>query len=41
MSDIVYLFLLGIASYFGAMILGFHEVKEGYIGIYKKFGVLQ
>lgn len=30
-----------IAAYFGAMLLGFHEVKEGYVGIYKRLGVLQ
>lgn len=41
MSTIVYIILVGIAVYTGAMLLGFHEVKEGYVGIYKKFGVLQ
>jgi hypothetical protein len=41
MSTIVYIILIGIAAYTGAMLLGFHEVKEGYVGIYKKFGVLQ
>jgi regulator of protease activity HflC (stomatin/prohibitin superfamily) len=30
-----------ITAYFAAMLLGFHEVKEGYVGIYKRLGVLQ
>jgi len=30
-----------LVAYFGAMLLGFHEVKEGYVGIYKKLGILQ
>lgn len=33
--------LLGIVAYAFLMISGFHEVSEGYIGIYKRFGVLQ
>lgn len=41
MAALVYVVLLAVATYFGAMLLGFHEVKEGYVGIYKKFGVLQ
>jgi hypothetical protein len=41
MSAIVYIILLSVATYIAAMLLGFHEVKEGYVGIYKKFGVLQ
>jgi len=41
MSTVVYIILAVIVSYFGAMLLGFHEVKEGYVGIYKKFGILQ
>lgn len=35
----VVLIVLGL--YGVAMIAGFHEVKEGYVGIYKKLGVLQ
>lgn len=41
MSTVVYLVLVAIAVYTAAMLIGFHEVKEGYVGIYKKFGVLQ
>ena len=33
--------LLLVAAYGIAMLAGFHEVKEGYVGIYKKLGVLQ
>jgi hypothetical protein len=41
MTGAIAIVLLLIGSYFAAMLLGFHEVKEGYVGIYKKFGVLQ
>lgn len=30
-----------VAIYGIAMLSGFHEVKEGYVGIYKRLGVLQ
>lgn len=30
-----------VVVYFIALLSGFHEVKEGYVGIYKKLGVLQ
>lgn len=30
-----------VGLYVFAMLSGFHEVKEGYVGIYKKLGVLQ
>ena len=30
-----------VVMYVLAMLSGFHEVKEGYVGIYKKLGVLQ
>jgi regulator of protease activity HflC (stomatin/prohibitin superfamily) len=30
-----------LVAYFAAMLFGFHEVKEGYVGIYKRLGVLQ
>jgi len=33
--------LTGLIAYIIFMIIGFHEVSEGYVGIYKKFGVLQ
>ena len=33
--------LLVVVSYFVAMLSGFHEVREGYVGIYKRLGVLQ
>ena len=35
------LVLAGIATYVVLMISGFHQVAEGYVGIYKRFGVLQ
>jgi regulator of protease activity HflC (stomatin/prohibitin superfamily) len=35
----VILSLIGL--YVVAMLSGFHEVKEGYVGIYKRLGVLQ
>lgn len=34
-------FLVGIALWAAFIIMGFHEVSEGYVGIYKRFGVLQ
>jgi hypothetical protein len=37
----IQLAVLAIVAYFLAMLSGFHEVKEGYVGIYKNFGVLQ
>ena len=30
-----------VVAYCLALLSGFHEVKEGYVGIYKKLGVLQ
>lgn len=34
--------ILSIVALYGiAMLSGFHEVKEGYVGIYKRLGVLQ
>ena len=33
--------LFGIVAYVVLMISGFHQVSEGYVGIYKKFGILQ
>ena len=39
--SVVQVVILGLAAYFIAMLAGFHEVKEGYVGIYKRFGVLQ
>jgi regulator of protease activity HflC (stomatin/prohibitin superfamily) len=38
---IVPLILGLVAAYVVALLSGFHEVKEGYVGIYKKLGVLQ
>jgi hypothetical protein len=38
---VVQLVFIGIIIYVGALLSGFHEVKEGYVGIYKKLGVLQ
>jgi erlin len=39
--SIIQLVLLLIVAYFVAMLSGFHEVKEGYVGIYKRMGILQ
>lgn len=34
--------ILGIVAVYGLlMISGFHKVREGYVGMYKRFGVLQ
>lgn len=33
--------ITGILIYAGLMLSGFHKVREGYVGIYKNFGVLQ
>jgi regulator of protease activity HflC (stomatin/prohibitin superfamily) len=33
--------VVGVAAYIVFMLLGFHQVSEGYVGIYKRFGVLQ
>ena len=30
-----------VLLYVGLMLSGFHKVREGYVGIYKNFGVLQ
>lgn len=30
-----------VAVYIFALLSGFHEIKEGYVGIYKRLGVLQ
>jgi regulator of protease activity HflC (stomatin/prohibitin superfamily) len=30
-----------VVAYLLALLSGFHEVKEGYVGIYKRLGVLQ
>ena len=39
--SVIQVILLLIVAYFVAMLSGFHEVREGYVGIYKRFGVLQ
>lgn len=39
--SVVSIILLSVVAYCVAMLMGFHEVKEGYVGIYKKLGVLQ
>jgi regulator of protease activity HflC (stomatin/prohibitin superfamily) len=39
--NIIAVIALVVLAYFAAMLLGFHEVKEGYVGIYKRLGVLQ
>ena len=38
---IIGMILGGVAVYFLLMLSGFHKVREGYVGIYKNFGVLQ
>ena len=39
--SIIQLIILLVVGYFIAMLSGFHEVREGYVGIYKRMGVLQ
>lgn len=39
--SVVKVVLILVAAYVIAMLSGFHEVKEGYVGIYKRLGVLQ
>jgi hypothetical protein len=38
---IVQVILLVAVGYVVLMLSGFHKVREGYVGIYKNFGVLQ
>jgi hypothetical protein len=37
----VYWILLVVAAYVIALLAGYHQIQEGYVGIYKKLGVLQ
>jgi len=37
----LHILLVGIVSWVIFMFKGFHEVSEGYVGLYKRFGVLQ
>ena len=39
--NIVVVIILGFLIYGLLMLSGFHQVREGYVGIYKSFGVLQ
>lgn len=39
--NIVLIIIGGIVLYGLLMLSGFHQVSEGYVGIYKQFGVLQ
>jgi len=39
--DLATLIVTGLMAYVILMAMGFHQVAEGYVGIYKKFGVLQ
>lgn len=39
--SVVKIVLVLVVAYFVAMLAGFHEVREGYVGIYKRLGVLQ
>ena len=39
--SVVQVVVLVVVAYFVAMLSGFHEVREGYVGIYKRLGVLQ
>lgn len=39
--SLVQLILGAVVIYVGLMLSGFHKVKEGYVGVYKTFGVLQ
>jgi hypothetical protein len=40
MGVVQYVLIVGIL-YAGALLSGFHQIKEGYVGIYKRLGVLQ
>lgn len=41
MQGIIKVVLVGVLVYVCLMLSGFHKVREGYVGIYKDFGVLQ
>jgi hypothetical protein len=38
---VVQVILVVVLVYVGLMLSGFHKVREGSVGIYKNFGVLQ
>ena len=38
---VIGLIFAAVAIYGALMLSGFHKVREGYVGIYKNFGVLQ
>lgn len=39
--NIVFIIIGAFALYGALMLSGFHQVREGYVGLYKYFGVLQ
>ena len=39
--SVIQVIVVLVLAYFVAMLSGFHEVREGYVGIYKRLGVLQ
>lgn len=38
---VIQVIIAAVLIYVGLMLSGFHKVREGYVGIYKNFGVLQ
>lgn len=41
MSEIALIIVIGIVIYSILMLSGVHTIHEGYVGIYKNYGVLQ
>lgn len=41
MSEIALIIVVAIAAYSILMLTGVHTIHEGYVGIYKNYGVLQ
>ncbi len=39
--SVIQIVVVVVLVYVISMLSGFHEVKEGYVGIYKRLGVLQ
>lgn len=39
--SVIKIVVVVVLVYVISMLSGFHEVKEGYVGIYKRLGVLQ
>ena len=39
--SVIGVIVAAIAIYGALMLSGFHKVREGYVGLYKNFGILQ